>query len=293
MSETTRDAVLEGLAAVRSGDVRLVVVDMDGTLLDAAGEIPAGLWPALERLQAAGVVFAPASGRQYATLLAMFERARRGMVFIAENGSYVVRDDVELSSTTLPAALVREVVTRMRDLSEDGEDLGVVVCGKDAAYVERHDRAFVDQVDPYYASLVEVDDLLRPGPGVLDAVIKVAVFAFDGPERRVEPALAPLRPRRQVVVSGNHWLDVMDAAVHKGVAVRRLQESLGVGPDQTVALGDYLNDLEMLDAAGLSFAMANAHPDVLARAVHRAPANTEHGVLQVLEAILDGTGGSA
>ncbi len=283
----TQAAVRDGLAAVRGRDVRLLVVDMDGTLLDGDGEIPEGLWPALDRLAAAGIVFAPASGRQYATLLSMFERARAGMVFIAENGSYVVRDDVEVSSTTLPPDLVRDVVTRMRGLTRDGEDLGVVVCGKDAAYVERHDRAFVDQVDPYYASLVEVDDLLALGPDVVEAVIKVAVLAFDGPEQRVEPALAPLRPGHQVVVSGNHWVDVMHAEVHKGVAVRRLQASLGVGRDQTVVLGDYLNDLEMLDEATLSFAMDNAHPDVVARARHRAPANTEQGVLQVIDAILD------
>ena len=68
----------------------------------------------LDRLRAEGVVFAPASGRQYATLSAMFERARDGMVFIAENGSYVVRDDEEVSSTLVDGATVAGIVAAMR-----------------------------------------------------------------------------------------------------------------------------------------------------------------------------------
>ncbi len=270
-------------------DLRLVVVDMDGTLLDGDGLVPGDLWPLLERLEAAGVVFAPASGRQYATLARMFERAREGMVFIAENGSYVVRDDREVSSTTIEPGTVVEIVAAMRSLAGAGTDLGVVVCGKRAAYVERTDRRFLDHVDPYYASLVEVVDL----EDVDDDVVKVAVFAFEGPEEAVAPHLQQFRDVRgghQVVVSGAHWVDVMPAGVHKGLAVRRLQESLGIGPEHTVAFGDYLNDLEMLDAAAHSYAMANAHPEVLDRARHRAPANTENGVVRTVTHLLDDAG---
>lgn len=53
-------------------DIRLVVADMDGTLLDEHSEIPQGFWPMLARLRSRGIEFVPASGRQYATLRAMF-----------------------------------------------------------------------------------------------------------------------------------------------------------------------------------------------------------------------------
>ena len=231
-------------------------------------------------------MFAPASGRQYATLARMFEPARDGMVFIAENGGYVVCDDVEVSSTTLPPATVAAVVTSLRDLAATGADLGVVVCGKRSAYVERTDRAFLDHVDPYYAALTVVEDL----DTVHDEIVKVAVFAFDGPERAVVPALAAFAVEHQVVVSGPRWVDVMPDGVHKGGAVRRLQDALAVTSAQTVAFGDYLNDLEMLDAAGLSFAMENAHPEVIQRARHRAPSNLEQGVISTLERLLDDSG---
>ena len=73
--------------------MRLVVADMDGTLLDSGGRIPEGLWPLLDRMRERGVVFVPASGRQHARLARMFERAIDGMPIIADNGSYVVLDD--------------------------------------------------------------------------------------------------------------------------------------------------------------------------------------------------------
>lgn len=261
----------------------LVVADMDGTLLDADGRVPDGLWPLLDRLAALGAAFAPASGRQYATLHRLFDRAADGMVFIAENGSYVVRDGVEVSSTTLDADVVRGAVADVRRLvAETGRDAGTVVCGKRSAYVERSDAAFLAEVDRYYAARTVVDDL----DAVDDDVVKVAVFSSDAAESVAE-ALAHLRATHQVVVSGRSWVDVMAAGVDKGAAVQRLQAELGVGRHQTVAFGDYLNDLEMLEAAAGSFAMADAHPEVARRAAYRAGSHTEEGVLRVLEALLE------
>ncbi|HEY1133154.1 MAG TPA: Cof-type HAD-IIB family hydrolase [Nocardioides sp.] len=264
--------------------LRLAVVDMDGTLLDARGEVPDALWPLLDRLAAAGVAFAPASGRQYATLRRMFDRAADGMVFIAENGALVMRDGQEVSSTAIAPDIVTDLVRTLRDVVAD-RAAGVVLCGKRAAYVEDDAPAFLAEVDRYYASRVLVE-----GPGGLDAVdddiVKVAVHDAEDPQV-VADALAGFAGPHQVVVSGAHWVDVMVAGVHKGAAVRRLQEALGVTRAQTAAFGDYLNDLEMLDEAAASFAMAGAHPAVKERAAHLAPAHTDAGVVRVLEALLD------
>ena len=89
-----------------------------------------------------------------------------------------------------------------------------------------------------------------------------------------------------MAVSGPHWLDVMAAGVSKGAGLRTLQEALEVGRDETAAFGDYLNDLEMLDAAAHSYAMANAHPRLRARARHIAAANSDNGVARAIEAML-------
>ncbi|CAL2072694.1 Cof-type HAD-IIB family hydrolase [Streptomyces murinus] len=263
-------------------DIRLIVTDMDGTLLDGDQRIPAGLWPMLAELRGRGVLFSPASGRQYATLARQFADVAEGMVFIAENGTYVVRDGVELSSDPLERATAAGVAEVVRRLNAAGGDAGAVVCGKRAAYVERTDEAFLAEVRRYYVEHRVVDDVTA----VDDDFIKVAVFDFHSAERSTAPALAPFAGTHQVVVSGEHWVDVMTRTANKGAALRALQQALGITPAQTMVFGDYLNDLEMMDAAEWSFAMSNAHPDVIARARHLAPSNDENGVLRTISRVL-------
>ena len=71
-------------------DIRLIVADMDGTLLDGDSNIPDDFWPLLDELHAKGVEFVPASGRQLATLRSMFaDRVDGAMSYIAENDTVV------------------------------------------------------------------------------------------------------------------------------------------------------------------------------------------------------------
>jgi Cof subfamily protein (haloacid dehalogenase superfamily) len=266
-------------------DVRLVVTDMDGTLLRPDGTVPDGLWPLLGRMRERGIAFAPASGRQHATLERSFDvpGVLDDLVIIAENGSYVTRGGVEVSSDTMPRDAVTAVVHAVRELATE-RDAGAVVAGKRQAYTERSDDEFLDYAGRFYARLEVVDDALA----VDDEVLKIAVYDIEDAEGGVLPALERFRATQQVVVSGQHWIDVMNQGVTKGVAVRQLQEALGVTPEQTVVFGDYLNDLEMLDAGAWSFAMADAHPEVLERARYRAPSSAEAGVVTVLENLLAG-----
>ncbi|MFB7505270.1 Cof-type HAD-IIB family hydrolase [Streptomyces broussonetiae] len=263
-------------------DIRLIVSDMDGTLLDDAKRIPDGLWPVLAELRRRGVLFSPASGRQYATLARQFADVAEGMVFIAENGTYVVRDGVELTSDTLAPAVPAGIARTVRRLVADGADVGVVVCGKRSAYVERTDEAFLAEVRKYYVEHRIVEDVTA----VEDDVIKVALFDFGSAERSTAPALAEFAATHQVVVSGEHWVDVMNRTADKGAALRGLQRALGITPAQTMVFGDYLNDLEMLDAADWSFAMAGAHPEVVRRARYLAPSNNDNGVVRTIARVL-------
>ncbi|GAB3602934.1 Cof-type HAD-IIB family hydrolase [Microbacterium aureliae] len=262
-------------------DLRLIAVDMDGTLLDGDGRVPDSLWPLMDRLAERGIRFAPASGRQLATLQRLFAEHLDDMVFIAENGAYVVHAGNEVSSDALSPAVAASVIDRVRALSDAGADLGLVVCGKRSAHIERSDAAFRDEADHYYTHLEVVDDLHR----IDDQILKLALYCF-GEAGDIAPEFDDLRATHQVVVSSHRWIDVMNTGVNKGVALERLQQALGVTRAQTAAFGDYLNDLELLDAADLSFAMANAHPDLAARARHRAPSNLEHGVVTTIERLL-------
>lgn len=261
-------------------DVRLVAVDMDGSLLDDRKRIDPSFWTLLDVLHERGVLLCPASGRQYATLRRQF--GRDDLVYIAENGAYVVRDGQELSSDTVGWEAAGPVLDAVRELADGGADVGLVLCGKRSAYVERTDDRFVEQSEPYYARLEQVDDL----SAVQDEVLKLAVYDFGSAERGAAAALARFDGPVRVLVSGEHWVDVMSPTADKGRALRAAQRALGITPDQTMAFGDYLNDLGLLDAATWSFAMDNAHPQVRAQARYVAPSNNANGVVRTVVSAL-------
>ncbi len=158
-------------------------------------------------------------------------------------------------------------------------DVGTVLCGKRSAYVERTDDVFLAQVRPYYALLQIVDDLLA----VDDEFLKVAVHDFG----LVDDGAGPLLSRFEgTVVSGQHWVDVMNPVADKGLALRHVQETLGITRGQTMAFGDYFNDMGLLDQAQWSFAMDNAHPSVREHARFIAPSNTRNGVVRTIRSVL-------
>ena len=265
-------------------DPKLVVTDMDGTLLDANGRIPDMLWALLSELEDRGITFAVASGRQLAALSGLFSKHLRDVVFIAENGAYVVRNGKELSSNTLNLAHAERVVRTVRRISK-AHDIGLVWCGRETAYIERSDSAFVREAGRFYSSLEVIEDLIR----LREPPLKLAAFDFDGTTSGSMRIIARASRPYKVVASSGHWMDIMDPGVHKGVAVRSLMSTLDATPDQTIIFGDYLNDLEMLGESTYSYAMANAHPEVLKRARFVAPTNVEQGVMTTLASLLAAT----
>ena len=295
-------------ASYAGAQIRLVALDMDGTLLDDEKNFPPGLDELLDHLEQHGVVFVPASGRQVWTLIDMFPE-RPGLTFIGENGAIVMRDGREISSAPLDLATVRESVRLVRQYAlprpgataarEDaGEgslrenfDGGLVVCGKNCAYVERTDEAFLAAVAPYYTRTQCVDDLMRVideiEQGRIDeAIIKLAVYSAGDVTALADQTLGRFARSHQFAISAANWADLQDRGVDKGRALRALQDYLGVTPGQTAVFGDAGNDLSMIAQAEFSFAMENASADVRAAARFLAPSNNEAGVVKVLQVLL-------
>lgn len=91
-----------------------------------------------------------------------------------------------------------------------------------------------------------------------------------------------------VAVSGKSWVDASNMNVNKGSALKHFQDEYGITPDETLAFGDNINDIEMLHRASHSFAVANARDEVKEAANFVTASNKEDGVLQVLKAVIRG-----
>ncbi|RSZ65650.1 HAD family hydrolase [Corynebacterium hylobatis] len=260
-------------------EFRLIALDMDGTLLDPEGRIPDTFWEVLTEARSRGIAVAPASGRQLATLRSMFPGEHDPGTFIAENGTCVFHEGGIVSTTLLNPTIVRSVIAACGE-----EELDLVVCTPDVAYhLPTVSETTRTELQKYYVSREQVPDLLD----VADAdVIKLAIFTSHDAEEYAYPPLRRAAPDANVVVSGAHWVDIMSAEAGKGRALTALAEELGVEKHEILAFGDYLNDLELLQAAGTAYAMENAHPEIRAIAHHIAPPNTEAGVVTVLRGML-------
>ncbi|MER0080870.1 HAD family hydrolase [Corynebacterium sp. KPL2861] len=253
---------------------QLIALDMDGTLLDGNGDLPPGFAATSERATELDVTLVPASGRQLATLQEMFPHEE---TFIAENGSVVVHNNELLSTTPLPSSAVHAAVTALDAVAQPHT---VVLCTPATAFVERGiDKQASAEISKYYKSITWVDDLHDP---LDEEIIKIAAFCADGSEKHLHDPLREAVPEHNIAVSGAVWLDVMAAGVNKGVALETMASLLGIPQSRTAAFGDFLNDFELLQAAGTAIAMDNAHPKLKAIADTIAPPNTEYGVLTVL-----------
>jgi hypothetical protein len=259
-------------------DVKLVVTDMDGTLLDSRHRVSDRFFELQAALSRRGVQFAAASGRQYQSIAVKLERILGEVFIIAENGGLLRHREEELLSTPLDPALRDEVL----GILEVIQGAHTVLCGKDRAYLRPPTPAFMEQLKEYYTDFEFIDSL----QGFGEEIMKIAVYHFESSETHIYPAVKPYEDRMKVKVSGAHWVDLSDPKAHKGHALELLQDHLGIPPGATLAFGDYNNDLEMLDRAAFSYAMANAHPNVLQKARFQTLSNDEGGVEHVLEQLL-------
>ena len=260
--------------------VRLVVSDMDGTLLNSEGQVSDTFITLFKELKEENIQFIAASGRQYYSIIDKLKEIHADIIVIAENGGFAKRNDEELMTVSLPLDKTREMIKLMRDI----DDAHIVLCGKKQAYVDSDNEKFLDIFNEYYHKYQIVDDITTVDD---DEFFKIAVYSFGGSEQTTYPIVSHLEEEVKVKVSGENWLDISSMKADKGNALKHIQEILGIHPDETMVFGDYNNDIEMLELAHFSYAMENAHPNVTEAANYTTKSNNDLGVEIVLHQLIE------
>lgn len=259
--------------------IKLVVTDMDGTLLNSNHEVSDRFFEIHKVLKEKNIHFAAASGRQYHSIVSKLETIKKDITIIAENGAFGKQDERELFSFGLPKKTLLNSLTSVRNMS----GIGIILCGKKYAYLENSNPEFVNTIKQFYSSYKIVEDFSEVEN---DTFFKVAIFHPDCSETHIYPKVKHLENEMQVIVSGKNWLDISNLEANKGMAVSKLQEQLGITKEETMAFGDYKNDLKMLAVADFSYAMKNAHPNVKSVANFETLSNDERGVDFILENLI-------
>lgn len=256
--------------------IKLVVSDIDGTLLpEGTDQINPELFDVIRALKEKGIMFVAASGRQYASMQHVFEPVANDMIFIAENGSNVMCRGRNMFCSFIDPELAQELLLCLRKQ----ERTDIILSTPEIMYLETPNPKFRELLEVGYHNKTErVEDLLP----YCSRTNKLAIYREGGIDELAALLQAKFGERLNVAVSGSVWIDFMNFSVDKGSALATIQELMHISTDETMAFGDNCNDIGMLLRADESYAVANAHPQLLEAAKHVAPPQEEDGVLQVL-----------
>lgn len=260
--------------------IKLIISDLDGTLLNDDQVVTPEFYDCFEKLSQNGIRFAAASGRQYFNMKKVLAPIADRMIFVAENGGLIMKQEQELYSHELPWEEALFLIKEARKIP----DTGIFVCGRNSAYIEDAAPEYIDTAETYFGAYQVVEDLTQ----VQDKILKVSVFCHENKvHEKCAPYLDHLQGGFKQTLGGIMWYDIIPQNSNKGVAVKQLQKILGVTPDECLVFGDYLNDLEMMASATHSYAMANAHPKVKESARHTCEDNNHNGVSNTILQYLD------
>lgn len=263
--------------------VRFIAADMDHTLLDEDGklpELPDGVYNRVLALQDLGVRFAIASGRPLMTLKALFPRLMPKIMLIGDNGGIICDCGEVIYQGELPVADYQ----RMIALTHERGDIGMI-CTAESIYIEGAYRHYDEVFREFYYHITYVEDLTELSP--LADKYTVYLPEGDSVERLADTYGPAFGEEFDVVSSGPVWLDFSPKGMNKGGAMRQVSELLGISTDEMMAFGDAFNDAQMLKTVGFGYAMANALPGVEKFARYVAPSNADHGVLKVIDQVIE------
>ncbi|RYG88042.1 HAD family phosphatase [bacterium] len=258
--------------------IRLLALDLDGTVLRKDRHPHPASAAAIRAAHEAGVTIAYASGRSSASIARVAEEIGVNGARISLNGA-LVRDETGkiVSSTRVPqkagAAIIDYAVANQVHVSMYDEDQ--VLYAFDSEWGQRYASRVIGArpliVDPEELKTRMFNKLL-----LADDAARIPTHAAAMAERLDRADVDPTESEAE-------YLEFLPAGTNKASGLTKIAESLGITAAETAALGDYLNDREMIAWAGVSGAMGNAHPDLKALASVTVGHHEEGGAAEFIE----------
>jgi len=274
---------------------RMIAIDLDGTLLSPAGEVTARSKAAIHKALAAGYLVCFATGRHWTESRTVLDAVEHYGTAVFVGGAMVIDtgSKVLLHRTLMEAQLARELCQTIEAEGHAGlalqdtamSGLEYVVSGEAAM-----DPATEQWMKVTSAKIVRVPRLSDYSH---DRTMRVGLVAGTAEARRVRQKLLD-RFAERIVCHNLHVprsdvevLEVFDPGVNKWEGILVVARRHGIEPEQIIAIGDDMNDVPMLRNAGLGVAMGNARPEAMAAAKKVIKPNTEDGLAEFIEELVD------
>ncbi|HZE81551.1 MAG TPA: Cof-type HAD-IIB family hydrolase [Candidatus Polarisedimenticolia bacterium] len=277
--------------------IRLLALDIDGTLTDLNFQVPARNIAALRAAHDAGIEIMLATGRRHDYALPIAQELGFPLWLISSNGALIRSSAGETFFTDrLPARTASELIQYMDEFRGHAVltfDRAANVPGNDSLVLESADELnktvsrWLEVNRPYIKFVSPLEDSLTEDP--LQAMYCGRVAFMEGLRERLRQAeflekitvLKTQYDHRDLCI-----LDILNRECSKGHALRRWAEQRGIPREQVMAIGDNHNDLEMLEFAGVAVVMENASHELKQNGWRVTGSNEENGVAQAMEEIL-------
>ena len=284
-------------SCVTSPSIRLLALDIDGTLLNSQFGISEADMAALRRAREAGIEVVLVTGRRHDFALPIAQQFSFDLWLISSNGA-ITRS---LAGETfyrdlLPTEICRALCGAMLEfrgntvLTFDRSGKGAIVL-EHLNDLENSIRRWLEKNMQYIEFVIPIEDALVTDP---------VQAMFCGPIGRMHEALTALRAchlAEQITVLRTEYpvrdlsiVDILNRGCSKGHALKRWAAYRGIPREQVMAIGDNYNDIEMLAFAGYPVIMGNASEDLRSRGWKVTLTNDQNGVAAALEPVLAGTG---
>jgi Cof subfamily protein (haloacid dehalogenase superfamily) len=274
--------------------VRLIAIDIDGTLLDSQGQISQANLDVLSRAHDAGVETVLVTGRRHRFALPIAEQLGFDLWIISSNGAVTRSTRGEsFHRDLLPQATALKLCRHMREfrnysvITFDRDGMGAIVCenhdqlyGVIQRWMEKN-APFIEYVSPVEMALIE-DPIQVMFCGPVDLMQTAQQRLLDAGFADEITVLRTQYDYRNLTI-----VDILNAGCSKGHALERWANHRGLGRAQVMAIGDNYNDIEMLTFAGHPVIMGNASDDLKQNGWTITLHNDESGVAAAVEQVLD------
>jgi hydroxymethylpyrimidine pyrophosphatase-like HAD family hydrolase len=269
---------------------RLLAIDIDGTLVNSRNELTPVTQAALVRAGNAGIRVVLATGRRYGHALPLVEPLGIDVPLVTASGALV--KDPNGHRTLYQARFEPNVIEQVTKIT-DREGFDPVLCADTFCegfdfYIARQDVRSPEL--EFYLTLnakrwrIWPEMIQSPPPGIFGGFCVGTLEQMNGLEAVLQRELSG--KLHSHVLHPPHYrgffIEISPAGVTKWSAIQRLAKSWGIEDSEICAVGDDVNDLQMIRAAGLGVAMGNAQPAVKAVADRIAPTHDEDGLAEVV-----------
>lgn len=266
--------------------IKLIATDMDGTLLDPKGQVDLPrLEKILDQLEERNIRFVIATGNEIHRVRQLLGHLTDRVVLIVANGARIFENDQLIQYHTWDDQVVDKALKFFK--GRECQDQFVVTSmnggfvKKGTVFTELDKFMTPEMIELLYQRMNFVDELQTD---LFGGVLKMSLVVG---EERSDTVLQEINQlfngHVQAVSSGYGCIDILQEGIHKAWGLQELLKRWDIKSQEIMAFGDSENDVEMLQLAGIAYAMENADDKAKAVATDFAPSNSQAGVYQVLE----------